>query len=118
MNRVVLADGYEIKDGSISVSGVKQIMVFFPGTDLSEAIRLFSDPNKTMEMTCYYSVYKVVYTGYTEISSLSVNPQDNCVQIMMNGNIVTTVRDYTVSETYLPKEMRKEQEDEREDDAE
>ena len=108
MNRIVMADGTEIEGGSISVSGDKQIMVSYPGEDLVAAVSDFDNPEKTKELTLYYSVYKAIYTGYTNLSSLSVDHRVHRVLLYMNGDNVSFSESYTVPEMYLPEEMRKE----------
>ena len=105
-DKIVLKDGTEIEGGSIAPSTMKQIYISIPGTDLVSAVQTFSNPEKTGEMTFFYSVYKKVYTDYTQIDSVGIGPNGNTVDLYMsgeNGKVETTL---TVAAQYVPESMR------------
>lgn len=107
MNKIVLKDGTEIENGSISKSiSDKQIYISIPDMSLVEATLLFSLSSKTDEMVCYADIRKFTFTGYTIIDSVGVDG-DGSVHIYMSGSGDTSINmEYTVPEEYLPKEWR------------
>lgn len=111
MNKIVFADGTEIINGEISQSSGNQVMVSIPGSNLVEAVTILNDSSKTSEMTCYYSVYKKVYTGYTQLNSIGVDDFDKKVRGYLNGVETSINESYTVPEIYLPEEMRHKEDD-------
>lgn len=106
MNKIVFNDSTEIENGLISVNSENQIFISIPGTDISRAASLFSNTNKTQKMICYFSVYKFTYTGFTVLSSISVNSVEDKLNIYMTSNNGSKETEYTVPEEYLPEEMR------------
>ena len=101
-SKIVLNDGTEITGGSISRSEVNQILVSVPGDNLVENAILFNNSEKTLEMSCYYSIYKETYHGYTTIDSIAVSAFDHTVQIYMSGENASFEKELTVPEQYAP----------------
>ena len=107
VEKIVLNDGTEIEGGIISVSSSNQIMVIIPGTNLVDNIIMLSDMNKTQVMEFYYSIYKETYTGYVSITSTAINTDKNETHIYMTGENPSHKREFTVSDLYAPKDLRK-----------
>lgn len=104
MDKIILNDGTIIEGGVVSPAGKKQIFVSVPKNDIVRTVSLFSDFNKVEEITFYSSVYKRVYSGYTQLGS--VNIADDEIQLYLNGENGSVEVSYTVPEEYLPEEMR------------
>ena len=105
-NKLVLKDGTEILDGFASKSSNNQLMVRIPGNEIVETTIEFSDPNKTEEIVCYFSVYKNTYIGYTDIFSIQYFADENYVEVWLKGENTSTKQEFTVPKEYLPEQMR------------
>lgn len=101
MDKIVLNDGTEVVGGMISKSGKKQVLVSIPGNDIATAAILFSNPEKTQKMTCYFSIYKYEYTGYTIFNSLSIDDLSNKIRVYISGENVSSESSYSVPEIYV-----------------
>ena len=107
MNKIVLYDGTEI-DGGLAVlnAGTNQLFVSIPGTNITQAAISFGNHEKTQAIICYSGIYKFTYNGYTQISSICIDPYELKVHIYLTGSEVSHEMEYTVPEEYLPEEMR------------
>ena len=106
MNKIVLNNGVEIFEGLISIDGPKRIYASIPGNDIVQAALLFGDSEKTRVMICYTGVFKITYTGFTNINSIGIDDFNDKTNIYLNGEDVNIKKEYTVPEEYLPEEMR------------
>lgn len=106
-NKLVMNDGTEIIDGFISKSSRNQLMVRVPGSDLAQAATIFSNTEKTKVMTCYYSIYKTTYIGYTVMYSIQYFEDGDYVEIWIKPEedaITSAEQEIIVPGEYVPKE--------------
>lgn len=106
-NKLVLKDGTEIINGSASRFGEHDLMIRIPGNDFINAVEIFSDPNKISEITCYASIYKMVYTGYTQMYSIQyfTDEGNNYLEVWLRGTEVNHTKEITVPRQYVPEQM-------------
>ena len=105
--KIVLKDGTEFLNGMASRSN-GELMLTIPGEDFVGATLIFSDLEKIKEITCYFSVYKKVYFGFTQLTSVRRYADGGLLQIWLSGESdqITETSEYTVPEEYLPESMR------------
>ena len=106
--KIVLKDGTEILNGSASRTGT-DLMVTIPGSDIVQATLTFSNPEKTAEIICYFSVYKTSFENFTNLYSVQYFADRDCVEVWLKGEAEKakeTMLGYTVPEEYLPESMR------------
>ena len=106
-NKLVLKDGTEIIDGFASKSSANRLMIRIPGNDLVSAAVEFSNKAKTEEITCYYSIDKSVYVGFTDMYSIQYFSDGDYVEIWLNGENTSIKQDLTVPAVYVPAEAVK-----------
>lgn len=113
MNKIVLNDGTEILNGSITKNFASdQLFVLIPNKTILEVTLLFSDPQKTEKMESYADIRKSTFIGYTKIDSIGIDNTDGSIQMYMSGDENSSISTiYTVPEVYLPEDMRSEKED-------
>ena len=107
-NKLVLADGTEIEGGRASKSSRNQLMIRVPGDNLIEYAVMFSDPNKTETIVCYYSIYKATFTGYTYMYSIQYFKEENYVELwlMPVEDVETSYKkEVIVPKEYVPEEV-------------
>ena len=103
-NKLVLKDGTEIINGFASKSSANRLMVRIPGNDIAAAAVEFSNKEKTEEITCYFSIDKSVYTGFTDMYSIQYFAEENYVEIWLNGEDSSVKQELTVPAEYVPVE--------------
>ncbi len=111
-NKLVLNDGTEIINGFASKSSRNQLMIRVPGNDIAQVALLFSDHEKTKEITCYYSIHKTVYTGYTDMYTVQYFSDGDYVEVWLcpYENSETSVKqEITVPEEYVFTELNTEE---------
>lgn len=101
-NKLVLNDGTEIINGFASKSSRNQLMIRVSGNDIVNAAVMFSDPNKTETIICYYSIYKTTYTGFTIMYTVQYFADGDYVELWLKP--VEDVTTTTEQETIVPKE--------------
>ena len=104
--KIVLKDGTEFLNGSASRSN-NELLIIISGRDIVDATVTFSDPDKTEEIVCYYSVYKKTYFGFTQMYSVQYFSDEDQVHIWLKGamDTISEMSEYTVPEEYLPESM-------------
>jgi len=111
-NKLVLNDGTEIINGFVSKSSRNQLMIRVPGNDIVQATLLFSDHEKTKEITCYYSIHKIIYTGYTDMYTVQYFSDGDYVEIWLRpdeDSEISIKQEITVPEEYVPKKLNTEE---------
>lgn len=103
-NKLVLKDGTEIINGFASKSSANRLMIRIPGNNLVTAAVEFSNKEKTEEITCYYSINKTVYKGFTDMYSIQYFSDDDYVEIWLNGENTSIKQELTVPAEYVPAE--------------
>lgn len=103
-NKLVLKDGTEIIDGFASKSSANRLMVRIPGNDIAAAAVEFSNKEKTEEITCYFSIDKSVYMGFTDMYSIQYFAEENYVEIWLNGENTSIKQNLIVPAVYVPAE--------------
>ena len=104
-NKLVLNDGTEIINGFASKSSRNQLMIRVPGNDIVQATLLFSDHEKTKEITCYYSIHKTIYTGYTDMYTVQYFSDGDYVEIWLRpeeDSDTSVEQEITVPKEYVP----------------
>ena len=104
-NKLVLKDGTEIIDGFASKSSANRLMIRVPGNNLVSAAVEFSNPDKTEEITCYYSIDKTIYVGFTDMYSIQYFADEDYVEIWLNGENTSVKHDLNVPAEYVPAEV-------------
>ena len=113
-NKLVLKDGTEIKNGFASRSSADRLMVRVPGNDIVQAASMFSDPEKTETIICYYSIYKTTYTGYTVMYSVQYFSDGDYVELWINpaeGAKTSMKQEIIVPKEYVPSQSTPESEE-------
>lgn len=108
MNRLILKDNTEIENGFASKSSRNQLMIHIPGNDLAHAAIMFSDPKKTEEITCYYSIYKTVYKGYTDMYTIQYFESEDYLELWLKpaeGAETSVNQEIIVPKEYVPMEV-------------
>lgn len=110
MNKIVLNNGIERINSSISIDGEKRVFICIPGEDIVEATLLFANPESTRVMIYFTDAYKITFNGYIKIDSISLyvdpNTRIHQVHIYMSGDEVSHSTEYIIPEEYLPESMR------------
>ena len=104
-NKLVLNDGTEIIDGFASKSSANRLMVRVPGNNLPAAAIEFSNREKTEIITCYFSINKTIYTGFTDMYSVQYFSDEDYVEIWLNGENASIKEELTVPAVYVPAEV-------------
>ena len=104
-NKLILNDGTEIIDGFASKSSANRLMIRIPGNDLASAAIEFSNKEKTRVITCYYSISKTTYTGFTDMYSVQYFADENYVEIWLNSEDGSVKKELTVPAEYVPAEV-------------
>lgn len=107
INKLVLNDGTEIIDGFASKSSRNQLMVRVPGNDIVQSTLTFSNPEKTSSITCYYSIYKTIYKGYTNMYTVQYFADENYIELWLSPAAdaeTSTEQDIIVPSEYVPLE--------------
>ena len=110
MNKLLLKDNTEIENGFASKSSRNQLMVRLPGNDMAQAVTIFSNPEKTETIICYYSIYKTTYTGFTDMYSIQYFADDDYTELWLKpveGVETSTEQEITVPKEYIPFEVTK-----------
>lgn len=105
--KVVLNAGQEIEGATISRAMWNRglALIRIPGNDIVQATILFGNSQNTNKMIHYYSVYKDTYTGYTIINSISINKDDNVIEIWITGDGNEQYEHgYTIPDEYIPRD--------------
>lgn len=107
-NKLVLNDGTEIIDGFASKSSRNQLMVRIPGKDIVQVTLIFSNAENTKEITCYYSIYKTTYKGYTDMYSVQYFADEDYVELWLRpgkDSETSSEQEITIPESYAPMEI-------------
>lgn len=110
-NKLVLKDGTEIINGFASKSSANHLMIRIPGNNLVTAAVEFSNREKTEEITCYYSINKTTYTGFTDMYSVQYFSDEDYVEIWLNGENTSVKQELTVPAEYVPAEVNNTEEE-------
>lgn len=105
MDKIVLNNGTEIENGSVSeVAWAKgKLYVFVPGNDLVGTAVLFGNPENSKKIEFYHSIYKDIYYGYTMIENIGMDSDNTRVEIWIAGNEDSRhEQEYTVPKEFTP----------------
>ena len=83
-------------------------MVRLPGNDMAQAVTIFSNPEKTETIICYYSIYKTTYKGFTDMYSVQYFADEDFTELWLKpaeGVETSTEQEITVPKEYIPLEV-------------
>ena len=104
MNKIVLKDGTELQNGIISKVTDNQIYVKIEGMSLAKVFSMFNNPKKTEYMEYSNDIYLYKFQGFTTITSIGVDRNEN-VEVYMTGENISMHIKNLIPKEYLPKEM-------------
>ena len=111
-NRIILKNGTEIFGALASRSSDNHLMVRIPGENILDDAILFGNHENTETIICYFSIYKITYTGYTDMYSIQYFAEENYVEIWLKPaeGVETSIdKEITVPREYLPVDLYSEE---------
>lgn len=120
MGQLALKDGTRFQDSILSESvSDKSILLTIPKEDIVKCATTFGNPEKTDEISYTSGFFITMYTGYTELRSLTEDQNTDRTLIRLGaGEHYKEEHDvkYAVPEEYVPESLRLPKKDEPEEE--